>query len=159
MLMGLFILFAGSALADGEKEEHTELTSADWFSHSLPGILSLILGIAILWSGGMLKGRFNKSKKIKPFRLHKIFTIILSLLLTITFIFGMWITYRNDALLISSLHGYIGVSIVALAWTSLILSPILQNKKRPRKLHSKFGIVMIMLLILQTILGFQNALS
>jgi hypothetical protein len=157
MLMGLLILIAGSTLTNGEKVEHTELTTFDWFSHSLPGTLSLILGIAILWSGGILKGRFNKSKKFKPFRVHKISTIILSLLLTITFIFGIWIKSRNHALLISSLHGYVGITIVALTWTSLALSPILQKKEKARKLHSKFGILMIILLIFHAILGFQNA--
>jgi cytochrome b561 len=159
MLMGLLILIAGSTPTNGEKEEHTELTTFDWLNHSLPGTLSLILGIAILWSGGMLKGRFNKSKKFKPFRIHKTLTIILSLLLTITFFFGMRLTYQNDAVLMSSLHGYVGAAIIAITWTSLYLSPFIQKKESARKLHSKLGILMVMLLILQTILGFQNALG
>lgn len=165
LIIGM-ILILGSALvvADeddnhNEENEHDELSLYDWIGHAILSVIGFIFGIIILLTGGSVKGRFKKPKIGNILKLHKINSILFTIIVIFTFFYGLWITSRHeDAVLLTSFHGIIGLTILIFSILSLILSPCISKKKIGSKIHSTLGYIMVILLFIQLILGIQNVI-
>lgn len=165
IILGFFIISGSNLiLADEDenhtdKEEHDELSIAVWIGHAILSILGLLLGIIILYTGGRLKGRFKKPKEGNILKQHKIITVFFTLVMIATFFYGLWITSgHEDAVLLTSIHGMIGLILIILSILSLIISPCVSKKKIGGKIHSVFGYIIVIILLVQLYLGFQNVI-
>jgi heme A synthase len=157
----ILILIAGSVSAhEGEEEEevHDEQNQYDWVGHAIFSVIALILSIIMIITGGLITKRYKKPKMKKAFKTHKIVTRSFFVIILITFFYGLWITSTHDAPLLNSIHGIIGLIIIISTILALLLNPCFVKNNKISKIHSYFGFLILVLVLIQIIFGIQNVI-
>jgi cytochrome b561 len=79
-------------------------------------------------------------------------------IILITFFYGLWITSTHDAPLLNSIHGIIGLIIIISTILALLLNPCFVKNNKISKIHSYFGFLILVLVLIQIIFGIQNVI-
>jgi cytochrome bd-type quinol oxidase subunit 2 len=161
LILIISVLIAGSVSAhEGEEEEteHEEQNQYNWVGHALLSVIALILSIIMIFTGGLITKRFKKPIMKNAFKTHKIVTRSFFVIILITFFYGLWLTSTHDTPLLNSAHGIIGLIIIIFTILALLLNPCFVNNKKVSKIHSYFGFVILLLVIIQIIFGIQNVI-
>jgi hypothetical protein len=151
MIVIVFVLTAG--------------TSARWVGHALAGIISLIFSVAAALVGAILVGRVKGPKGIKWFRLHRKIAIWLAVIITITFVQGLFDRYSHVELLFWQhtepltlvIKGWLGLTVTIVAIVQVLLSLVVKDRRKVKKIHMMLGYTLIILLAIITILGIEAA--
>jgi accessory gene regulator protein AgrB len=140
--MVIILAFFGVVIAgEGEEEFHCTF-----------GALGLLLLIITFGSGFLLSGRFGD---LKPFRIHKYGTILISLYFTGEFVYGFM---NKNWYFVINIHSIVGLLIPMFAWSITVLSPCfagkMMNTKTSSKVHIVLAIILILLVIIQILYGY-----
>jgi hypothetical protein len=121
-------------------------------SHCTFGALGLFLIIITFSTGFLLSGRIGN---VKPFRIHKYGTILISLYFTGEFGYGLM---NKNWDFVITIHSIFGLLIPIFAWFVIVFSPCFLGKKMNRKISSKihitFAFILIMLVLIQVLYGY-----
>jgi hypothetical protein len=144
------ILFVSNPVLAHEDEEPIDVEDSTWLGHGILGLVNVVLGISVFLSARSIK----KNSRYNAYNIHQKLTVVLALLVTVTFFYGLWVTSQHHEIL-QSYHGYVGLITSIVAWIAIISSPCVKLIKIPR-LHPNLGRILLILLIIQLLLGLQN---
>ncbi len=142
LLIMIILACFGVVLASEETEEF----------HCTFGVLGLFLIIITFSTGFLLSGRIGN---VKPFRIHKYGTLLISLYFTGEFGYGLM---NKNWVFMMNIHSIGGLLTPIIAWCIVAFSPCFVGKKMNRKASSKIhitlAIIFILLVIIQVLYGY-----
>jgi len=153
LLILMSLLLLTYSVTANEDEEHTELSFSDWVGHAILSIIGLVLAISVVVTGAELTGRFKRKVGAQTFKIHRVISILFSIFMIGSFIYGLLITSENDTLLLSSAHGWLGLIIVIFAVLQIFPSILIKKRIKIKYPHMIFGYSLLVLVVLQVILG------
>lgn len=126
-----------------------------WVGHAVTGAAGLGLMIWSLITGAMLAGRIGKVASSNLFNVHRKVTIGFGSLMVWSFVFGLLVRLPHGEPLLTTLHGWLGLSIVVLALLQMV--PCLARKERllPKLAHRIVGYLLVGLVGFQAVLGIE----
>jgi len=151
----LFILLAVFAAAHEGEGSNTY----DWLGHATLAVAGILLWILVSASGILFKRKVFKVWERNTFTYHKALSVLFTLVMIVTFIYGLQVTASHGEPLMSDNHGWIGLAIVVLALIQTIISLLLKNRQKIRVPHKILGYAIGILLLIQLILGVQSVLT
>ena len=110
----------------------------DFEFHCSLGAIGFLAVTATIAAGFLVSGRFGRIAGFKALPVHKLIVITMATYLTGEFIFGL--VMRNIAF-VSSVHGVLGFFVVALAWFTASLNPLMLSKALKLKWTSKIHLI------------------
>lgn len=131
---------------------------SEWIVHAASAGINLILIIGIAIAGRAITGK-SRFKLKNAFGIHKILTLLFSVVIVITFLLGITITSSHGEAILNSPHGLIGLTLVVLALMALTNSPCITKSKRRTRIHSMLGYIIGVLVVLQIILGISMVIT
>ncbi len=129
-----------------------------WLGHAVAGIAGLVLIILVIINGATLTGRLKRVGATNVFKKHKNISMLFSLFMVGTFLFGLWITFSQGEELLASIHGWIGLTIVILAIIQVVPCFVTKHRAKIRSLHMVLGFALAVLVVIQIAWGLENAL-
>lgn len=142
----------------------TAQTDIRWVGHGLAGVYSLLFSIAATFVGAMIVGRVKRPQGVNLFALHRKITIYLTALIAATFIYGIWsriahgepLFWQHTEPLVTVIQGWFGLVVMVAAVAQVF--PCLTAIRKNRKLHMILGYALLVMLVVQTWLGFGAAM-
>lgn len=144
----LLLVFAVTALTyEGEYR---------WLGHAIAAIAGLVLIVIVIVNGASLTGRLKRGT-INAYMLHKNVSVLFTLFMLGTFLFGLWIQYSHGEALLASIHGWIGLVIVVLALIQVVPCFVTKQRSKVRFLHMVAGFAVAVLVVIQVAWGLEIA--
>lgn len=132
-------------------------TDYSWIGHAVTGVTGLVLIIVVIANGLAVAGRL-KGGTAGTFQLHKSASLLFSAFIVGTFIFGLWLTYSHSGVILSSIHGWLGLAIVFIALIQVAFCFTLKRQVKAKPMHLIIGLLIAVLVVIQTALGLEIAL-
>jgi len=135
----------------------TVSTDLSWLGHGLAGLTGLGFLILNVVTGGRLAGRLQRDGNHDIYASHRKLGIWFAVFMVLTFLYGLRviIEYEEPRPLLTSVHGWIGASIVALAVIQVISSLIVKKRRFIRTPHALVGYLLPVLVIIEAAWGLQ----
>lgn len=124
--------------------------------HCTLGAIGLLLVLSTLAAGFLVSGRFGRIKGLKPLPIHKTVVIIMAVYLTTVFIYGQ--TLQN-VLFINSRHGILGFLVIALAWITAGINPLMLKRAVNWKIATKIHLILAASLLTVIVIHLLYAVS
>jgi hypothetical protein len=128
-----------------------------WLGHAVVSLTGLILVIVVVVNGATLSGRLKRGAT-NVYGLHRNVSVLFSLFMVGTFFFGLWVTYSHDEALLTSIHSWIGLAIVVLAFIQVAPCFVTKQRAKVRSLHMVAGFAVAVLVVVQVAWGLEIAL-
>jgi hypothetical protein len=113
--------------------------------HCTLGALGLALVLGVITSGVLTSGRFGRIKWFKPYPVHMLGTIVMSIYMSGVYIYGTLISEHFT--FPGNFHGQLGLLTVIFSWGTVGLSPCAIKKAIKRGVLSKVHLAMAVLLV------------
>ncbi len=135
----------------------TVSTDLSWMVHGLAGLTGLGFLILNGVTGGRLAGRLKRDGDHDIYASHKKLGIWFAVFMVLTFLYGLRviIEYEEPRPLLTSVHGWMGASIAALAVTQVVSSLIVKKRRLIRTPHALVGYLLPVLVIIEAAWGLQ----
>ena len=127
-----------------------------WINHAFVGIVGLTLVGSVFVHGATLTRRMNIVKGANLFKRHKRIGIYYGFFMLLALFYGFWSTSWHHPLvmsLLTSVHSWLALTIVALAALQIVPSLLVKRRKRIRKSHMVLGYALFFLVIIQAAWG------
>jgi len=129
-----------------------------WVGHAVVSVLGLVTLGGVVTTGMRLAGRLRASGT-ELFRQHRKISILFTILMVGTPLYGLWVTLGEEEPLLHTPHGWLGVVITAIALAQLTPSIILKRTTTIRHFHRIIGYSLAALVLAQVIIGVYMVLT
>ena len=159
MILLLIVSISNVSLAHGDDSDDPEEDEGNtWIGHAFLALLSFIAISFMFYLGAITRGSVKTPeyfKKINIKKSYNISTFILFIVLLATYLYGLWITTSHGEEVMGSMHGFVGFTLVILSGSNALLNTFKANFTKSI-LNPVLGILMLLILVIQVILGVLN---
>ena len=145
-----FVLLAAAVTAVGALS--ILKSDARWLGHGLVSVLGLVTGGMMLVTGSTLAGRLSRPRP-GTYLKHRSMGILYGSLMVASLGLGLLITALGHKPLFGSLHGWLGLTVAALAAFQVVSSLMVRNRRSLKRIHRSVGYGTVLLTLGQSALG------
>ncbi len=128
-----------------------------WIGHAVTGTSGLVLLALVIVTGMIRSGRISSLHVRNVHFLHKIASVAFSGVAVGTFSLGLLLMASHGEPLLTTTHGWVGMTVAALSTIQLLPSLFVSRRQSIRKFHMVVGFLIVPLFLLQVILGIDAA--
>ncbi len=161
IILLIIVSISNVSLTHGDESDNSEEDEGNtWIGHAFLALLSFIALSFMFYLGAIAGGLIKTEKHFKKTnvkRSYNISTILLFIVLLVTYLYGLWITTSHGEQVMGSVHGFVGSTLVILSGSNVLLNMFKTNFTKSI-FNPILGILILLILVIQVILGVLNIL-